>query len=133
MTVEELREICLQLKGVTEDIKWEDHLCFSVGGKMFLVCSPDNVPPSASIKVSNEDFELLTSRSGIIPAPYLARNKWIYLADISTFSRKQWSSYIEAAYKIIGSKLPKKLQMAFEIIQPPEQKASHKRTSAKKR
>ena len=42
MTVEELREIALKLTGVTEDIKWQDHLCFSVGNKMFLVTSPDN-------------------------------------------------------------------------------------------
>lgn len=35
MTVSEIREIALQLNGVTEDIKWEDHLCFSGEIKCF--------------------------------------------------------------------------------------------------
>jgi hypothetical protein len=36
MNSEDLQGICEKLKGVTEDIKWEDHLCFNVGKKMFL-------------------------------------------------------------------------------------------------
>lgn len=37
MDVKDLRSMCKQLPGVSEDIKWEDHLCFNVGGKMFLL------------------------------------------------------------------------------------------------
>jgi len=33
MTVESIRRWCLALGGVTEDIKWDDDLVFSVGGK----------------------------------------------------------------------------------------------------
>lgn len=75
MTIDDLQGICRQLKGVTEDIKWEDHLCFNVGGKMFLVTSPDNVPISASFKVSVEDFDDLISRPGFSPQRHLGRYK----------------------------------------------------------
>ena len=44
MNIPELQQLCKALPGMTEDIKWENHLCFNVGGKMFLVTSPDNVP-----------------------------------------------------------------------------------------
>jgi predicted DNA-binding protein (MmcQ/YjbR family) len=51
--------------GVTKDIKWGEHLCFNIGGKIFLVTAPDNVPVSASFKTSDEDFESLPNRQGL--------------------------------------------------------------------
>src|SRR5688572_3979938 len=110
MTIAELREICLMFPGVTEDIKWGDHLCFNIGGKMFLVTAPDNVPVSASFKVSDEDFETLPNRPGFIPAPYMARNKWIFVDDINRFSKKEWEKYMKQSYNLIASKLPLRLQ-----------------------
>ena len=105
MTLEEIQNICKTFPGVTEDIKWEDHLCFNVGGKMFLVTAPDNVPVSASIKVSDENFEVLPQREGIIPAPYMARYKWVHLDDISRFTKADWEHYLEQAYQLVFDKL----------------------------
>lgn len=114
MSIEELREYCLTLKGTTEDIKWEDHLCFCIGEKMYLVTAPDHVPVSASFKVTDEDFEALTaSREGIIPAPYMARNKWVRIDDISRFSTEEWKKYATESYELIKSKLPAKLRKEF--------------------
>jgi predicted DNA-binding protein (MmcQ/YjbR family) len=110
MTIDEIQQICKKHKGVTEDIKWEDHLCFNVGGKMFLITAPDNVPCSASIKVSDERFEEISSREGFMPAPYLARYKWVWMDDIKRLSKKQWQEYIRTAYELVGSKLPAKVK-----------------------
>jgi hypothetical protein len=41
MQIEDLQKICKSFHGVTEDIKWENHLCFNVGEKMFLITAPD--------------------------------------------------------------------------------------------
>ncbi len=65
MSIEEVMYICKSLNGVTTDIKWEDHLCFNVGEKIFLISSPDQVPHSASFKVNEEDFDQLVEREGI--------------------------------------------------------------------
>lgn len=119
MTIEEIQTICKKLKGVTEDIKWEDHLCFNIGGKMFLITAPDKFPVSASIKVSDDDFLELPSKKGIIPAPYLAQHKWILLEDINLWSEKQWTHYITQAYNIVGSKLSAKLRKEYGIIDSP--------------
>src|SRR5690242_9031180 len=104
MNIEELRKICKKYKGVTEDIKWEYHLCFNVGEKMFMITSPDDVPVSASFKVSDEDFELLSAREGFSPAQYLARYKWIYVDDITRLNAKQWTHYARQSYELIAAK-----------------------------
>ena len=115
MTIEELQAICKKLKGVTEDIKWEDHLCFNVGGKMFLVTAPDSVPCSASFKATDEDFADLSSKEGFKPAPYLQRYKWIYVDDINRLSKKQWESFISKSYQLTSSKLPSKMKKTIGI------------------
>ena len=109
MTLEEVQKYCKQLKGVTEDIKWEDHLCFCVGQKMFLITAPDDTPVSASFKASDEDFEELTARPGFKPAPYMARNKWIFIEDIQLMTPAEWKHYIDKSYELIKGKLPKKI------------------------
>jgi len=90
MNIEDLQQICRQLKGVKQDIKWEDHLCFNVGGKMFLVTSPDNVPQSASFKVTDDDFIELCNRDVFFPAPCLVRYKWVYVNDIKRLKGLEW-------------------------------------------
>jgi predicted DNA-binding protein (MmcQ/YjbR family) len=93
MGLEELQKICKTFQGVTEDVKWENHLCFNIGGKMFMITTPDHVPVSASFKVSDADFDLLTSRPGITPAQYLARYKWVHIDNIENLSKKEWIHY----------------------------------------
>lgn len=110
MTIEELQTICKSFKGVTEDIKWEDHLCFNVSGKMFLVTAPSSVPVSASFKVSDEEFDVLASKRGFMPAPYLARYKWVHLDDIGRLSKKQWLVYAKQSYELVKEKLPAKIK-----------------------
>jgi predicted DNA-binding protein (MmcQ/YjbR family) len=140
MTIEEIQQICKKLKGVTEDIKWQDHLCFNVGGKMFLVTAPDVVPPSASIKVSDQAFDELPLRDGFMAAPYLARHKWIRMDDISLWSKKEWQAYLEEAHRIVGEKLPAKTRKQLGLDpgdslpkKPAAKKKPAKKASPKKR
>ncbi len=115
MTIEDIQNICKKYKGVTEDIKWEDHLCFNVGGKMFLVTNPDSVPSTASFKVSDEIFEELIAKEGFLPAPYLARYRWVYLDNINRLSVPEWETYIKQAYALISSKLPAKVRKELSL------------------
>jgi predicted DNA-binding protein (MmcQ/YjbR family) len=93
MTVEQLRTICLSLPGTTEDIKWGADLVFMVGGKMFCVTSTEP-PHNVSFKVSDEEFEELSIQQGIIPAPYMARAKWIQVQKHSVLNKKEWEEKI---------------------------------------
>lgn len=115
MTIEDIQGFCTKYRGVTQDIKWQDHLCFNVGGKVFLITAPDAVPVSASIKVSGEDFEEISAREGFIPAPYLARYKWVRMDDITRLSAREWQVYIDTAYHLVASKLPSRIRKEIGI------------------
>ncbi|MGV3504866.1 MAG: MmcQ/YjbR family DNA-binding protein [Adhaeribacter sp.] len=115
MSIEDIQRICQALPAVTQDIKWEDHLCFNVGGKMFLVTSPDQVPSSASFKVAEEDFEEISAREGFKPAPYMARYQWVHLDDIRRLSTRQWQDLLTASYRLVAGKLPKKTRQQLGI------------------
>lgn len=111
MELHQLRELCLRFPGTTEDVKWEEHLCFSVGQKMYCITGFEN-PPVLSIKASDEDFETLIARPGIIPAPYLARYKWVRITADAGLSTQELEYYLYQSYLLIGQKLPAKLRPA---------------------
>jgi predicted DNA-binding protein (MmcQ/YjbR family) len=110
MTIETLQAICENLPGVTQDIKWENHLCFNVGEKMFLVTNPDEVPHTATFKVSDEEFEETSQRKGFKPAPYMARYKWVRVENINLLSKKEWEQFIKQSYQLVYDKLPAKIK-----------------------
>ncbi len=108
MDLETLRNYCNNLPHVTEDVKWGNDLCFLIGGKMFCVTGFSS-PVKVSLKVNDEEFEELSSRDGIIPAPYLARYKWIYIRKENVWSKKDWEHYIRQSYELVKANLPKKI------------------------
>jgi predicted DNA-binding protein (MmcQ/YjbR family) len=110
MTIEDIQLACKKFSHVTEEIKWETHICYCVGGKIFIITNPDGSPVTASFKVNDEDFAELSEREGMKPAPYLAKYKWIYTDDISRMSKKEWGIYLKKAYDIVAAKLPVKIK-----------------------
>lgn len=109
MNTEKLRSYCLSFPCATEGIKWEDHLCFMIGAKMFCITGLDD-SASVRIKVTEEDFEKLTEKEGIIPSPYLAKNQWIAIEKPTALKPKEWEHYLRQSYELIKSKLTKKAQ-----------------------
>jgi predicted DNA-binding protein (MmcQ/YjbR family) len=107
MDIEQLRKYCLSLPAVTEDVKWENDLVFSVGGKMFCVAGLDS-PLRFSFKVEDEEFEEISVRDGFTPAPYLARAKWVLLREPSKVYSNEWKQLVKKSYELIKSKLTKK-------------------------
>ena len=116
MSIEDIQAICKKLPHVTEDIKWETHLCYCIGGKIFIITNPDASPVTASFKVNDEDFAELSEREGFKPAPYLAKHKWIYVDNIGRFTKKEWAKYLEKAHGLIAAKLPAKTRKQFGIV-----------------
>lgn len=110
MHIENIQALCKKFPHVTEEIKWQTHLCYCVGGKIFIITNPDDSPVTASFKVSDEDFEELPEREGMKPAPYLAKYKWIYIDDINRLTKKEWEKYLKKAYDIVAAKLPPKIK-----------------------
>ena len=108
MDIDWLRKLCLSLPGTSEDIKWGNDLCFLIAGKMFCVSGLDH-PIKIAFKVPDEVFEELSITEGFIPAPYMARAKWVLVQDISMLTKKEWEEYILQSYALVKKKLPKKV------------------------
>lgn len=107
MNIEWIREYCLNLKGVTEDVKWESNLCFLVGEKIFCMTSLDDAC-RVSLKVLPEYFESLTERDGIARAPYLARGGWISITEPQSLTSSEWKYFLQQSYNLIMAKLSRK-------------------------
>lgn len=95
----------LALKGATMDVQWGDDQVYKIGGKMFAVLGPAG---SASFKVSDIAFEALTESGPAIPAPYLARAKWVWFADIGPLDDAEVEGWLANAHALIAGKLTRK-------------------------
>lgn len=113
MKIEMIRNICNALPAVTEDIKWENDLCFSVGSKMFCTASLESL--NVSFKVPDEQFAILAEREGFTPAPYLARAKWVTATEAARVSEAEWKTFIAQSYELVRSKLTGKTRKALGI------------------
>lgn len=116
MNIETIREICQKLTAVTEDIKWGHDLVFSVGAKMFCVVGLDHRPTSASFKVTEDQFEEISSQVGFKPAPYAARYHWVLIDDISRIKKTEWEKYLQQSYQLVQDKLTVKLKKQLGIL-----------------
>lgn len=106
MNIEQLRKICIGFPGATEQIQWEDDLVFKVGGKMFAVAPLEPARVWLTIKADPEAFLELTERPGIIPAPYLARAKWISIESPEVLSQTEVADLLRKSYELVSAKLP---------------------------
>ncbi len=79
MTLPRFASCAYRSPGATEQIQWGADLVFKVGGKMFCVACTEVAPNVTSFKCDDETFAELCERDGMIPAPYLARAKWVAL------------------------------------------------------
>ncbi|TND07432.1 MAG: hypothetical protein FD123_3282 [Bacteroidetes bacterium] len=113
MDIEELRTFCLAFPHATEDVKWGHDLCFCIAGKMFCVTGLD-APHGVSFKVTAEEFEELSVRPGWMPAPYVARYKWVLVKDLASESDKTLKKYIKQSYELILAGLPAKERKKLE-------------------
>jgi predicted DNA-binding protein (MmcQ/YjbR family) len=110
MNIEQLRTLCLSFPAATEQIQWGDNLLFKVGGKMFAIASLEPSPVWLSLKANPEEFAELTERPGVIPAPYLARAKWIALESQEALSNPELEALLRESYALVLAKLPRKLR-----------------------
>src|SRR5260370_13251499 len=79
MNIEWVRELCLSFPHATEKISWGHDIMFGVNEKVFAVPVLEPAPVWLCFKCAPETFAELTERMGIIPAPYMARAKWVAL------------------------------------------------------
>lgn len=110
-----LLQFCRELPHVTEDIKWGNDLIFSIGGKMFAGFDA-RAGDQFGFKATPEEFDFLTSRPGIIPAPYAARFFWVSVQTSDAIPLENAKKYLKESYQLVASKLPKKVQRELGFL-----------------
>lgn len=128
MNFDSIRTYCLSLRNATEDIQWGNDLLFRIGGKIFAGMNLDP-PHQLSFKCTPEKFDELIEVEGIVPAPYMARNKWVMLERLEALSDREIKSLVKDSYEMILAKLPKKAQAELGAAQTT---AKPRRQPAKK-
>lgn len=114
MNIEQLRKYCLSFPGATEDIKWGADLCFCIGAKMFCVTGADSISGGISIKCTPEKFEELIERTGIDPAAYVGRYKWVHISDLDVVAPHELKALIKKSYELVFDKLPPKIKKEIQ-------------------
>ena len=113
MNLESLREYCISLPGVTEDVKWEDNLCFCVGDKIFTMAVLTQTG-TLCFKVTPEEYAELIETENFVSAPYLGRAKWVFMNDFNSISGDELKEWVSKSYEIIKSKLTKRILSQIE-------------------
>ena len=130
MNLEAIRRYCKSLPHVEEDVKWGHDLCFLIGRKMFCVLNLEPQRGDKSMiafKATPEEFEELIEREGVIPAPYMARNKWVSLEDYATLPWRELQERVARSYELVKATLPKKVQAALGAAPTGKKKAAKPR------
>ena len=118
MTRDEFDKFCASLPSTTNVIQWGNASVWKIGGKIFAICSfwGEGKFQKISFKCSDLNYQILCELPGIIPAPYLARAKWVQIQEEDAMSDEDLEDYIKSAFEIISSKLTKKVQKELELI-----------------
>ena len=108
MNIVELREYCLSLPQVTEDMPFDDEtLVFKVGGRMFcfasltgdlkmnLKCDPD------------EAIEIRETFPAVTPGFHMNKNHWNTVSVDGSISDSMLQVWILRSYKLVVAKLTK--------------------------
>jgi predicted DNA-binding protein (MmcQ/YjbR family) len=111
MNLDKFRKICLSFPAATEQIQWGNDLVFKVGGRMFAVAATEPSSHAVSFKCSDEGFAQLLEQEGVVPAPYLARARWVALERFDALSDREMQERLAEAYRLVYAKLTKKDQV----------------------
>jgi predicted DNA-binding protein (MmcQ/YjbR family) len=114
MDVEWVRKLCRSFAHTTEQIQWGSDLVFKVGGKMYAVMPLEPAPVWLSFKCTDEEFATLTEQAGVIPAPYMARAKWVSLESQDALGPAAVKRLLRMSYDLVLAKLPQKTRSLLD-------------------
>ena len=120
MTRGEFDDFCRTFKGAENVEQWGGASVWKLGGKIFAICSRWGAGnhTKISFKCSDLAYAILSEQPGIIPAPYLARAKWVQIESAGAMSAQDIKDYIEAAYFIIMAKLTRAQRRELGLTLP---------------
>ncbi|WP_426031464.1 MmcQ/YjbR family DNA-binding protein [Caulobacter sp. DWP3-1-3b2] len=115
MTPKTFDAAAMALPGATMTVQWGDNHVYKVGGKMFAVLGGAIGGKGFSLKASDVAFEVLGETGQAVPAPYLARAKWLYFEDLAGQDKAEVNDWLKTAHGLIAAKLTKKVRAGLGL------------------
>ena len=111
MNIEEYRDFCIALPGVTEEFPFNaSTLVFKVMGKMFVLTDIDTFA-SFNIKATPENnIDLRESYSGITPGFHMNKKHWSTVQTDGTVEDELMFKLLRDSYELVAKGLTKKLK-----------------------
>jgi predicted DNA-binding protein (MmcQ/YjbR family) len=132
MTNDSIREFCLSLPAATEQVQWEDHLLFKVGGKMFAMTKLGG--HMCNFRCTPEKFLELVEMPNITPTAYnMWKYHWVTCESLTALPDREFRELLQGSYEIIRAKLPKKVRAEIEAAPARGKKSAAKKKAAKKK
>ena len=117
MNIEELRDYCLGLKGVTESFPFDETtLVFKVAGKMF--CLTD-LEDSFGVNLKNDpvkNIELREEFPAIKPGYHMNKKHWNTVEIDGSVPNEMLKNLINESYDLVVQSLTKKKQQELKIL-----------------
>lgn len=109
MNIEEYRDFCIALNGVTEEFPFDKNtLVFKVMGKMFTACDVNDFE-SINLKCNPEKaIELREQFCGVLPGYHMNKKHWNTIVIDSDIDDKLIFQWILDSYHLVIASLTKK-------------------------
>lgn len=122
MDIEKVREFCLGLPGVTEDMPYgSDIVVMRIEGKIFIHFWLDAPLPTIAVKLPPEKGEMLREAyNSINPAWHLNKRHWNDIWIEHGFSDELITGWITESYRLVLSSLPKATRERYQnmLLEP---------------
>lgn len=111
MNIEEYRDFCIALKGVSEEFPFDENtLVFKVMGKMFALCDVNSFE-SINVKCDPEKaIELREQYSTVLPGYHMNKKHWNTVLIDGSIDDKLIYQWILDSYHLVIASLTKNLR-----------------------
>lgn len=112
INIEDVRDFCLSMKGVTEELPFNDEtLIFKVVGKIFILIPLEKTPLQISLKCEPEKaLNLREKYQEITPAKHMNKKHWNSVVTSPRISGNQLKNWITHSYSEVVKGLTIKQQ-----------------------
>ena len=112
MDIDDLRNYCLSLNGVTEDFPFDETtLVFRVGGKIFVLTDTADIPFHFNLKCDPERAIDLRERYDFITAGYhMNKTHWNTIVADSRKNNEFYFELVKHSYDLIFASLKKSIR-----------------------
>jgi len=118
MNLESLRDYCMELPGVTEELPFgPDTLVFKVMGKMFALTSLDSSAFSFNVKCDPEKAEeLRASYTDVLPGYHMSKKHWNTVRVTGSISSELLFSWLKDSYDLVANTLTKMAKQELQHL-----------------